>query len=147
MRLNELMRTNPVTITPQETVGEARSLMKRHGIRHLPVLDASRVVGVVSDRDTQIPEVVGVDPDTRWLDKALVGQVMSSPAVVMPPGATAKEAANRMRGNKIGCIPVAEDGRLMGIVTETDILEAFSRTVSGTQGRGSIRTNKGRAPR
>lgn len=115
MRLQDVMRQKVETISPRESAAAAFERMRRAKIRHLVVMDGRKVVGVLSDRD-----VVGLGP-LRQVET--VEDVMTAPAVCAPPGLTIREAANLMRGRTMGCLPVLEEGKIVGIVTVTDLLE------------------------
>jgi CBS domain-containing protein len=96
-------------------------------IRHLPVLDEGRVVGVVSQRDlfrSALAAALGYGEkgQTMLMRTLRVKEVMHEPAITISPEATAKEATRLMIENKIGCLPVVEGRTLVGILTETDIL-------------------------
>jgi acetoin utilization protein AcuB len=138
--------TKPViTVDPTETVGAARELMRRHGIRHLVVKSGSEVTGVLSDRDATVPELLTGSRAEAWLDDVPVQQAMSTPAVTIGPDDTMAEAANRLRGNKFGALVVLDaEGRLHGIVTETDTHEALGRRGNPRRERVSIRSRGGK---
>lgn len=141
MRLSELMKRKVVTVTPQDTVARARFLMRQRGVRHLPVIDGRNLVGVVSERDVNAPALPGWrDFEQVALDDTEIADVMSAPAATMHPNDSAQAAANLMRGRKIDCVPVVgADSRLVGIVTSSDILEAFGRTTAASRIRVPIR--------
>lgn len=117
MQLREMMRTQVVTIEPTETAGAAWSTMRRRRIRHLVVTENDAIVGVLSARDLNGPG----DPDR------LVRDLMTPDAVSAEPDTTLDEAAELMLRDRIGSLPVVEDGRLVGIVTATDVLDELSR--------------------
>lgn len=121
MRLQEIMTTDVVTTRPDETADAAWSRMRRAGVRHLPVLDAGKLVGMLSERDlgSRAGRAVRKGRDVRDL---MTPQVASA-----KPGMTLRQAANLMLGRLIGALPVMEDGRLMGIVTASDVLEQLGR--------------------
>lgn len=120
MRLEEFMTTDVQTIGPSETVEKASQKMKHNRIRHLVVMEFGEVLGVLSERDVN-----------RWNESErrglLVKDVMASPVVTAAPKTTIKEAANKMRGSTIGCLPVLEDDNVVGIVTVTDILDLLGQ--------------------
>ncbi len=118
MRLQDLMKRSVETITPKQTADDAFERMRLRRIRHLVVMDGKKVSGVVSQRD--IADEAGRAGRT-------VRDVMSSPAVTAEPDTTVREAANQLRGHTLGCLPVLEDGKLVGIVTITDLLELLGR--------------------
>jgi CBS domain-containing protein len=90
-------------------------------LRHLPVLRGEDVVGVISERDILARQG---RPEGRGWEDEVVGAVMSRPPLVAVPEEQVAQAAARMAANKIGCLPVVEHGRLVGIVTTTDLMGA-----------------------
>lgn len=121
MRLRDIMHTKVETISPRESAAVAFERMGRAKIRHLVVRDGQKVVGVLSDRD-----VAGLG-SLRQVET--VADVMSSPALSCSPNLTLRQAANLLRGRTVGCLPILEDGRIVGIVTTTDLLEAIGAGV------------------
>jgi acetoin utilization protein AcuB len=118
MRLLDLMKRSVETITEGESADDAFERMRRRRLRPLGVMDGKKVAGVVSQRD--IADEAGRAGRT-------VRDVMSSPAVTAAPEMTVRQAANLLRGRILGCLPVLEKGRLVGIVTITDLLELVGR--------------------
>jgi acetoin utilization protein AcuB len=111
--------SSPVhTVAPVTPAGEAVGLLRRHGVRHLPVTEAGRVVGVVTDRDLR-----GVEPGVA------VGLVMSRPVLNVSPRTRIDRAARLLFDRRIGCLPVLDDGRLVGILTQTDAVAALVAVV------------------
>jgi CBS domain-containing protein len=126
-KVREMMTKEVSTLGRNDTLDLADDVMTLERIRHLPVLDEGRVVGVVSQRDlfrSGLAVALGYgERAQKMLLKTLrVKEVMSEPAITVSPEATAKEAARLMLEHKIGCLPVVEGHALVGIVTETDIL-------------------------
>jgi len=117
MRLRDIMHTRVETISPRESAAVAFERMRRARIRHLVVQDGKKVVGVLSDRD-----LAGMG-SLRQVET--VKDVMSSPAVSCSPDLTVRQAANLLRGRTMGCLPILEDGKIVGIVTTTDLLETI----------------------
>jgi acetoin utilization protein AcuB len=115
MRLREIMHTKVETVTPRESAAVAFERMRRAKIRHLVVQDGKKIVGVLSDRD-----VAGMG-SLRQVET--VEDVMTSPAITCSPDLTLRQAANLLRGRTMGCLPILEDGKIVGIVTTTDLLE------------------------
>ncbi|HEY8339245.1 MAG TPA: CBS domain-containing protein [Egibacteraceae bacterium] len=123
MRVREWMSPDPVTAEPTTTVAEARHLLHYYGIRHLPVVEDGRVVGMVSDRDLrQDPSA----PRNREADERELAAVMSSPAHVVDLDASVTDAARLMLSRRISALPVVDgpDRRLVGMITTTDCLLA-----------------------
>jgi acetoin utilization protein AcuB len=130
--VRDIMIDAPVTITPATSVSEAQAVMQQHHIRHLPVLDATRLVGIVSERDIQRVLPSSATSLARWeihhvLDKLSVADVMTRFVVAVKPEATLREAVGRMLRHRIGALPVVEGRRLLGIITRSDVLRAFLR--------------------
>lgn len=116
MRIQEIMHWPVKTIDRGAPIEAARGLMRVHRIRHLVVLDGAKIAGVVSDRDLGGPRA-GYDPHAGIVEDYMVEDI-----VTVRPATKVREAANLMRGNRIGCLPVLDKGRLIGIVTDTDLL-------------------------
>ncbi len=128
MRVRELM-TSPVhTIGPEVPAWEAVGLMRSHRIRRLPVVEGEQLVGIVTWTDLVRvrPPVIG----GRWAVPnltagVLVRHLMTPEPVTITPETLIEQAAAIMRRRKVGGLPVIEDGQLIGIVTESDVFEAF----------------------
>jgi len=112
--------------------------MKMKRIHHLVAMRGSEVVGVVSSRDLD-----SLGPSSRG---ASVEDVMS-PAITASPEMTLRKAANLLRGRTIGCLPVLETGRLVGILTITDVLNQVGRGSERPVTKGKRWILKGRGPR
>jgi len=124
------MTANPYTVTPDNSVPEAAELMKTKSVRHLPVVIDERVVGVLSGGDiakaSPSPATsLSAAEVTYLLRKLKVGSVMSRHPITISPDALLEEAAILMRDNKIEMLPVVEDDKLVGVITESAILDAF----------------------
>jgi CBS domain-containing protein len=124
-----LMTTEVSTLERNDTLDVADDLMTLERIRHLPVLDEGRVVGVVSQRDLfrsalAVALGYGENAQKKLLRTIRVKEVMHEPAITVSPEVAAKEAIRLMLEHKIGCLPVVEGHTLVGIVTETDILRS-----------------------
>lgn len=112
MQVRELMSRLPVTVRDTDDVVLALQLMAWGEIRHLPVLREERLVGVVSERDLL----------ANRSSNPPVAQVMTAPAQVAGPDDDVAEAARRMVGARLGCLPVVERGKLVGMITATDLV-------------------------
>jgi acetoin utilization protein AcuB len=124
--VEDSMTQGVVVLSPETTAGEALALCRERRIRHLPVLEEGRLAGIVSDRDLRSAAPVLGDPGrAAALEKTRVSDVMTREVVTARPDDPIEEAANRMRERRIGCLPVVQDGRLVGIVTSSDVMEAL----------------------
>ena len=127
MRLRDLMSTPVETIEGGASVAEARERMRVRRVRHLVVRSGGRLLGIVSERDVGGPRGLPVE--------GRVGDVMSRGVVTAPGDSTLREAANLLRGNAIGCLPVVDAKRLVGIVTISDVLDALGRGAAPSRER------------
>jgi len=121
------MQRKIVTISAHESLSTVEDIMRLGHVRHMPVVSAGRLVGVVSERDllrTSLSSLSRHRSDERkaFLYAVEIGSVMSSPPVVIDPRASIRQAARTMAEAKIGCLPVVEGDDLVGLVTETDVL-------------------------
>jgi acetoin utilization protein AcuB len=130
MRLKDIMTTKVETVSPSVAIDGLRERMRMAGIHHLVVSHAGNVLGVVSARD-----LIGSRAGT-------VVEVMRRDPVVATPSTTVRRAANLMRGNGIGSLPVIDDrGRVVGIVTVSDLLEMIGRGIE--KGRRTTLARRG----
>ncbi|HEX9115347.1 MAG TPA: CBS and ACT domain-containing protein [Anaerolineae bacterium] len=129
MLVGERMTRNPVTISEDANIDDALHLMRERKVRRLPVVDhSSKMVGIVSDKDllhaAPSPATsLSVYEVHYLLSKLTVKKVMSCPVVTVGVRTPLEEAARIMADNKIGGLPVVEDDKLIGIITETDIFK------------------------
>src|SRR5213083_1866129 len=116
MLVRNRMTQNPVTVTPQDTLAMAQEKMAVGRFRRLPVVQDGTLVGILTDRDVR--RHVGVQARTR-----VVAAMTESPFTVSPL-TTVEEAAQLMLTHQIGGLPVVEDGKLVGIITTSDVMQA-----------------------
>jgi len=126
----DIMTSNPVTVTPRNAIRTAVNLMREGGFRRLPVVDRGRLVGIITDRDLRraanSPFVVREQwYDNFILDHIEVGSCMTPDPLTIEPAAPIAEAARLMRDHKIGGLPVITEGQLVGIITETNLLDCL----------------------
>lgn len=124
MLVRHRMSQRPVTVTPHDTLATARAKMQAGHFRRLPVEDNGRLAGIVTDRD--IRPHVGSEAWTR------VNMAMTAPAVTVSPDTPVEEAARVMLSKQIGGLPVVEAGQLVGIITTSDVLQAFREVLGAT---------------
>jgi acetoin utilization protein AcuB len=135
MRVRELMNRNLVTIRDSSSCQEAVARMHRARVRHLPVVGRDgALVGIVTDRDLRhhlfAPNVykeLGATSVDLLLSAVTVSQIMSAPVVTADASDHVADAARIMLEDKVGSLPVLEGGRLVGIITETDLLREICR--------------------
>jgi acetoin utilization protein AcuB len=137
MLVRDVMETKLFTVTPETTLPEALRLTAQRGIRHLPVLDGDRLVGILSDRDLKramaSPATSLEVHELRYLLENLrVSAIMTRTVITIAPMFPIEDAARLMVMEKIGALPVTEGTRLVGIVTETDILRLFVRAMGAS---------------
>jgi acetoin utilization protein AcuB len=131
--IKENMQKNPITISPEASFYEARAIIRDKGIRHLPVVDKEhRLVGLIADRD--IREAAPSDATSLSVHELhyLLGKLKASAfmtpknkLITITPETIIEKAVQLMHDHKIGCLPVVEGGKLIGIITETDVLGHF----------------------
>jgi acetoin utilization protein AcuB len=143
MKIAAWMKGPVITVKPHDSVLHARELLEKHRINQLPVTVDGHLVGIVTDRDLRdaFPSVFemsrvrksrarSADPGT-----VPVEDVMSRTVVSLAPQALVADAARMMRRERIGAVPVVEGGRLVGILTRSDVLDALVEvTGPGTGG-------------
>jgi acetoin utilization protein AcuB len=136
MRVRELMTKSPITIDPEAPIATAVASMQGRSIRHLLVVDtAGALLGIVSDRDLRDATLAPVFAEylsvsarrrLRGISQTLadlrIRDVMTWGVVTVPPDASAEQAAAMMFERHIGALPVIDRGKLVGIVTERDVL-------------------------
>ncbi|SRR6266508_4403190 len=136
MRVRELMTAKPITVDPKTPMLEARQRMVEERIRHLVVVENARVVGIVTDRDIRLNLPSPATSLSVWeinylLAQLTVGGVMSASVIIVDPDRPIAEAARIMMDHKIGALPVVDEGRLVGIITESDFVRAMAGAARG----------------
>ncbi len=137
MRIGDVMTARVETIAPTESAEDAWQRMRELGLRHLVVVEGKKIVGVLSDRDLR---------DAERARKS-ASELMTPEPITTTPNATVREVANRLRGYVIGCLPVVDDGRLVGIISTTDLLDLVGRGAERPVEQGKRWTLKHRGPR
>lgn len=117
MQLVNLMTSDPVTIGPDEKLSKVKRIMDSGHFRRVPVVDDGRLVGILTERD--LHKYAGFMESTR------VNAAMRTAIFTVTPDNTVEDAARLMLTHKIGGLPVVSSGKLVGIITTTDLLRAF----------------------
>lgn len=130
MLVRDIMQAHPVSATFETRLPDIVRVLQRRGFRHLPVLHEGRLVGLISDRDVkQSMTSVSLATEGRardlLLDTLTAGQIMTRRVITIGPASGIEEAARLMATERISALPVTDGDRLLGIVTETDILRLF----------------------
>ena len=132
LRVRDLMTEKVLSVHPGESVDKIYDAMTERSIRHIAVIDdEGDLVGVVSHRDLLRHSLIERSDLPLFVQKALlkrtrVEEVMTSEVETADPDQPLKEAAQVMFENKFGCLPVVEDHRLVGIVTEADFVRLLA---------------------
>ena len=121
MMVRDVMTRQVVTIGPETRCEKARRMMDEHRIRHLPVVDTGRLVGMVSDRD--------VRSAASGLPGAVAARIMTPDPVTVTSETRIEHAAHLMLDARFGAVPVVDDSALVGIATYTDLLRAFVQVI------------------
>lgn len=137
MLVRDVMRHPVFTVGPETTLEEAYRFLLEKGIRHLPVVQDGRLVGIITDRDIRLA-TSHLNPKGPCPGCTRVEEVMTRGVVTAHPLDPVEEAARVMRERKIGCLPVLEDGELVGIVTGIDLLDALLRLTGVTEPSGRL---------
>ena len=141
MLIQNRMTLNPYTVSPETSISDAYSLMKDHKVHRLPVLKNGKLVGLVTKNDIQrvTPSAatsLSVFELNYLLGKMTVKDAMTKDPVTIQDSDLVENAAVLMRDNNVGTLPVMRGSRLVGIVTETDIFDAFIEML-GVRNSGS----------
>jgi acetoin utilization protein AcuB len=130
MLVRDRMTKTPVTIEPDDFLNVALQRMKTGGFHRLPVIANGKLVGIVTERDLRAHR--------GYLEHTKVNGIMTENPLTIDGASTLEEAAQIMLQRQIGGLPVIEDGKLLGIITATDVLRAFLEVMGASRG-GSTR--------
>jgi acetoin utilization protein AcuB len=121
--VREFMTPSPFTVGRESSLAAARQIMRKHLVRHLPVLHGGRIEGVLSERDLLFLESIpGVNPTVVRVEEAMVQDVFT-----VSPETPVGEAIETMIERKLGSAIVCEDERVLGVFTTVDALRALHR--------------------
>ena len=130
MNVTDLATADLVTVSPDAPAEHALKLMHEQRIRHLPVVDNAGLTGMLSDRD--MLKISGwldtwdrLMEETTFITSVPVRNLMSSPVTTLTPDASLKTLVHTMLDRRISAVPLVNDGQLVGLVTETDVLLGF----------------------
>jgi acetoin utilization protein AcuB len=141
MLVRDYMSQPPIVIAPETSISDGLRMMREHRIRRFPVVDGQgRLIGVVSDKDLLHAEPSPATSLSIWeigylLGRITIDQVMTRDVLTVTPTTPLEDAAQIMVDRKIGGLPVVEAGRVVGVITETDIFKVFT-ILLGARERG-----------
>jgi CBS domain-containing protein/nucleotide-binding universal stress UspA family protein len=115
--VGQLMYRSPITVEANTTLAEARGLMATYRVRHLPVVDRSKLVGILSDAD--------LGPYVGYLGNTKVNAAMTPNPIAIAPDADAAVAASLMLEHKVRALPVTEGETVVGVISVSDVLEDY----------------------
>ena len=137
LRVRDAMTREVVTLGPEASAGEALGVCREKGIRHIPIVEEGRLIGLVSDRDLRdvSPPRGGRDQENT-LGWVRVRDIMSTDLVTIGPLDTIDHVAREIYERKIGCLPVVDGRELVGIITSQDMMRTMIE-LTGAHVRGS----------
>jgi acetoin utilization protein AcuB len=146
MRLRDVMTKNPITVESESLLLDARKVMKEHNFRRLPVVDKGKLVGIVTkqDLDEAMPPPTSATSayEFRSLSRMRVKEIMKKNPLTFTPDTLFEEALKIGQKNKISSFLVVDNGKLVGITTESDIVRLLTRAL-GLEEEGSRITIEG----
>jgi acetoin utilization protein AcuB len=138
MFVRSYMTADPVCVSPDDNFHQATHVLRKRGIRHLPVLDNGKLVGVVVEKDllTNQPSpatTLSLYEIYSLLETLRIRQIMSRPVITVEGDCPLEEAARIMVESKVSCLPVMEGEKLVGIITETDVFKSLVEVLGGEE--------------
>jgi acetoin utilization protein AcuB len=129
MQIDKWMKRHVHTVRPLDSIAHAREIMASNRVNQLPVVNGPRLLGIITDRDLRdaFPSVFEELPPAKAGDpkNIKVEEVMTTNVLTLGPKASITEAAQLMRNERIGAIPIVDAGHLIGILARSDVLDAF----------------------
>lgn len=130
MKVKDIMAREVATLKVDDELSLAEDIMHLGRIRHLPVTDGERLVGIITERDlfkASLASVIDYDYQIKrdYMKTVVIREIMKTDLITILPDATIQEAAQLMLNHKIGCLPVVRGEKMVGLVTETDVLRYF----------------------
>ena len=138
MLVRDYMTPDPFTVEPDISYPEAMGILRRKKIRRLPVLEHDRLIGIVVEDDLLSNQpspatTISIHEMYALLERLRVRQIMSRPVITVEGICPIEEAARIMVEHKIGCLPVMDGEKLIGIITETDIFKTLVEVLGGQE--------------
>ena len=141
MKVNAWMQKEVLTLSEKSSLRDAIDLSMKHHIRHIPIIrDQKELVGIVSDRDIKrfTPSILSersAGEHERVLEETPLARIMTKDPQTISPTQTIREAVEVFCKTKVSALPVVADGKLVGIITETDMLNAFHQALLKAENR------------
>ena len=140
LRVRDYMTSSLQTLNPDDRLIDAELLVRRSGVRHLPVVKDGNLIGLVTDRDVRryAPSILDSTPDeyNKIFEQTVISTVMTKQVQTIRPDAPLAEAAEMLYAQHRGCLPVMEDGQLVGIITRRDLLRFANDILTGVRPLG-----------
>jgi acetoin utilization protein AcuB len=137
MQVAGRMKTDLVQVSPSDSARTAWALLREHRIRHLPVVEDDKLVGIITDRDVRLVFPSALTSGQREqdphdaLEKVMVQEIMTKQVITVAPDTSIADAARIILERRIGGLPVVQGNHLVGIITKTDILAVYVEVVEG----------------
>lgn len=133
--VRDIMATAVTTLEDSAFLIDAALILRRTGFRHLPIVNGERLVGLITDRDVYryAPSLltnISAEEYNRVFESTPISRVMTREIVTVTPETSIEEAVALLHSKKLGCLPVVEKDKLVGMVTVTDMLEVLHRILS-----------------
>jgi CBS domain-containing membrane protein len=143
VRVGDLMEREVVTLEASDSLDMADDIMRLGRIRHMPVLSEGRLVGILSQRDLFRASISSVlrlryTVEREWLAKISVREIMTTNVFTVTPSMPISAAAGMMIDKRIGCLPVVEDGKLVGLLSESDCLRYLARLLDVSRAKDDL---------
>ena len=144
MRVCDLMATEVITLEVEDTLDLADDLMRLGRIRHMPIVDREgRLVGLVSQRDLFRAAISSVlrfraQAEREWLAGISVRSVMTTNVFSVTPDTSVRSAVELMLAKRIGCLPIVENGRVIGLLSEQDCLQYLDRLLTIAEAKAAL---------
>jgi len=126
IKIEDMMTRNPHTLLRSNSLQDAKNMMAEHDIRHVPVVDTEgKLLGIVTQRDILAVQESVLEKETTNESYTLttpLDKIMAHGLMTVSPKAGLKESAMYMQKHKVGCLPVLDHGKLVGIITDTDFV-------------------------
>lgn len=139
MLVGDFMERDVLTLHAGDFLNVADDVMRLRRVRHMPVLERGELTGILSQRDlfrAAASTAMGTrEAESRdWLARVRVGDVMTRDVVTIDPDETVRHAAELMLIRRIGCLPVVDNGRMVGLLSETDCLRVLTAVLAYREG-------------